>query len=107
TAAEALAPGTPQTAMGLAQTYATERKWADAERVLEACMKQHPQFTPALEGLANLWAAQQQPGKAIARLEGFTREYPNDAGVRVLLARLLVQQKKYDSAGAELARAIQ
>jgi len=106
-AAREIVPGSTELAIKLAQTYADEKKFPQAEQELEGILTQQPHFLPALESLSNIWTAQHQLPKAVVRVEQYTKQAPNDPGAHLLLGKLYRQENKLDAARTEFARAIE
>jgi len=105
-AALQIAPKDPQARLNVALMDALEHKFTDAERELEpSCLPSLGQLMH-LSQLADLWVEQGQRPRAIARVQQFSRAYPTDAAVHMLLGSLYFDDKNYADAEIELQQAI-
>jgi tetratricopeptide (TPR) repeat protein len=96
---------TPLMAVNLGRVYASERKWADAQKAFEDALRLDPRFVQALDGLASLWVQQKKPAQALSRMEQYVAAYPQDAAGYLILGSLHADLKQYDQARSELAQA--
>jgi tetratricopeptide (TPR) repeat protein len=102
-----LAPADPAIYLDLAQTFAGERNWPEAERFYEGALRVNPRYTAALAQLSALWISQKQEAKALARVQDYLTLYPDDASGHYLMGELELNRKRYHEAEAELNRAAQ
>ena len=107
TTARQLAPADANASLDIAQTYAVERKWAEAQKEFENALTLNPRLIQALEGLANVHVKKGAPGEATARVGQFVAKYPDDAQGHLLLGTLQLAQKNYPAAKSEFQRSIQ
>ena len=105
--AQKLAPGDPAICLDLAQTFAGEKNWREAEQDNEDALKLNPRYVPALAQMAALWVSQQQTAKAVARVQDYLSRFPDDASGHYIMGELRLQAKQYDEAEAELNQATQ
>ena len=105
--ARAAAPNSGEIALSLAQAYQSERKFPEAEGVLESALKEQPGYIPALQALANLYIVRNQREKAVARLERQVKEHPDDANTHLLLGGIQARGNQVAAAKLELTRALE
>ena len=105
--ARIVAPRAVELAIAMAQSYADERKWPEAEKELESVLKEQPNSLSALESLINIWTGSNQRPKAIARMESYVRQNPSAAEAHALLGKLYLEGSQVEAAKAEFFRAIQ
>jgi len=70
---------TPRTLLALADILAAQGKDKDCEFVLSTCIRQHPDFVPCYNGLAELYIRQGRITEAADVLSEAVRAWPNDA----------------------------
>jgi tetratricopeptide (TPR) repeat protein len=103
-AALRLDPRDADTVAHLGNLYFGSRRYAEAEAKFRTALELQPQSPPGLLGLAKTLDEEKKPEAADA-----FREYlalnSGDAGARARLIHLLLDQKKYDEALAELDKA--
>ena len=103
--AQKLAPADPSMLLHLAEAFAGEKNWPEAEKALENALKLNPHYTPALAQLVALWYSQKQQAKAAARVRDYIAKFPDDANGHYIIGELDLNDKRYDEAEAELSRA--
>ena len=104
-AAQKMAPADPSVLINLAETFAGEKNWPEAEKALENALKLNPRYTEALAQLVALWYSQKQQAKAFARVRDYIAKFPDDANGHYIIGELELNDKRYDEAEAELSRA--
>src|SRR3989454_6554801 len=105
--AQQLAPDDPLPHLDLALVYATEGKFAEAEREFDSALRINPRFTQALAQLANFLILRNQRPKALARAQQYVAVYSEDANGHLILGTLQLGGKQYPEAKAELEHALQ
>jgi tetratricopeptide (TPR) repeat protein len=91
----------------LAAAYRSEKKWAEAERELEAALVLDPQSSEALSSMTDLLVFRNERGRAIARVQQTLATYPNDVSAHLILGSILSGGNAYKEARLELERAIE
>jgi Flp pilus assembly protein TadD len=94
----------PETVIHLGNLYFGLQRYSDAEAKFRAALELQPKSAPALQGLAKSLDADNKPEAADAFRE-YLSVNSGDAGARAKLIHLLLEQKKYDDALAELDKA--
>lgn len=103
-AALRLDPRDSETVVHLGNLYYGLKKYPDAEAKYRSALDSQPKSPQALLGLAQALDAQNKP-EAAAAYRDYLAVNPDDTRVRARLMHLLVEQKQYDEALAELDRA--
>ncbi|HKV25437.1 MAG TPA: tetratricopeptide repeat protein [Candidatus Acidoferrum sp.] len=103
-AALALDPLDLQTTVHLGNLYYGMKKYPQAEAKYRAALDAQPKSPEALRGLAEALEAQQKP-EALAAYRQYLAVNSADSTARTRLIHLLLDQKHYDEALAELDRA--
>lgn len=103
-AALRLDPRDADTIVHLGNLYFGLKRYSEAEAKFRAARDLQPKLAPALQGLAKSLDAQNKPEAADAFTE-YLAVNSGDAGARSRLIHLLLEQKKYDEALAELGKA--
>jgi superkiller protein 3 len=99
-----LDPKNPEPIVYLANLYLRLRRFPEAEAKFRSVLEAQPKDRPAMLGLAECLDAEKKPESADA-YRAYLAVQPEDSGARARLVRLLVEQKQYDVALAELDRA--
>jgi tetratricopeptide (TPR) repeat protein len=103
-AALRLDPRDADTAIHLGNLYLVLKRNSDAEAKFRAAAELQPKSPAALLGLTKALDAEQKP-ETVDAFRDYLVVNPSDAGARARLTHLLLDQKKYDEALAELDRA--
>src|SRR5271169_3974329 len=103
-AALRLDPRDVETVIHLGNLYVGLKRYADAETKFRAALELEPKSAPALFGLAQVLDAQKKP-EAAAAYRDYLAVQPDAAGAESRTIHLLIEQKQYDAALAELDRA--
>src|SRR5262249_26600404 len=104
-AAKQLTPNDAAIHFGLAQIYAAEKKWPEAQTEFETTLRLDPHNTTALGQLADALTARGESSQARARVAPYVDSNPNDANGHVLLGALDAKSKNFSSAQKEFTRA--
>jgi tetratricopeptide (TPR) repeat protein len=99
-----LDPRDVETVVHLGNLYVGLKRYSEAETKFRAALELQPKAPPALLGLAESLDAQKKPEAADAYRE-YLAIKQDDAAARSRLIHLLLGQKQYDAALAELDRA--
>jgi tetratricopeptide (TPR) repeat protein len=102
--AVALDPHDAETFLHLGNLYVGLKRYPEAEAKFRAALELDPKSAQALLGLAQSVDAQKKPETADAYRE-YLAVRPSDGGARARLTHLLLDQKQYEAALAELDRA--
>jgi serine/threonine protein kinase/Flp pilus assembly protein TadD len=89
----------------LGAIYFRLEEWDLARDLFEKARKGNPESIISLSNLAGAWMAKGEYGKAKEILEGYLRQFPDNATVRQDIAYLLLLEKKFDLALAEAEKA--
>jgi tetratricopeptide (TPR) repeat protein len=106
-AAKQLAPNQAAVHLDLGQLSAAEKKWSEAEKELETAVQLDPSNATILGQYADFLVVRQQLPKAIALIQQFVNNNPNNALGHEMLGFLQFQAKNNGTARAEFERAIQ
>ena len=93
-------PDYPAAYVQLGNLHMAQSQYAEAQKAYEQALDQNPNSSEALGGVLNVDLVEKQPDRAIATAEAQLAKYPKNAGFHIILAQLLMEQKK-DLAGAE------
>ncbi|MGC1618234.1 MAG: tetratricopeptide repeat protein [Candidatus Acidiferrum sp.] len=99
-----LDPRDSETIVHLGNLYYGLKKYPEAEAKYRSVLESQPKSPQALLGLAQSLDAQKKP-EAAAAYRDYLAVNPDDARVRTRLLHMLLEQKQYDDALAELDRA--
>src|SRR5450432_1405017 len=99
-----LDPKNPEPIVYLANLYLRLKRFPEAEAKFRSVMETQPRDGPAMRGLAQCLDTEKKAEAADA-YRAYLAVQPGDSGVRARLVHLLVEQKQYDEALAELDRA--
>src|SRR5580704_4973654 len=102
-AALRLDPRDVETAIHLGNLYVGLKRYSDAEAKFRAALELEPKSPQALLGLAQTLDAQKKP-EAAAAYRDYAAVQPNTPGAESRAVHLLIEQKQYDAALAELDR---
>jgi tetratricopeptide (TPR) repeat protein len=103
-AALRLDPRDTETEIHLGSLYMGLKRYADAETKFRAALELEPKSPQALLGLAQTLDAQKKP-EAAAAYRDYLAVQPDTPGAQSRVIHLLLEQKQYDAALAELDRA--
>jgi len=103
-AALRLDPRDLETVIHLGNLYAGLKRYSDAEAKFRAALELEPKSAQALLGLAQSLDAQKKPEAAAAYFD-YLAVQPDTPGAQSRVIHLLLEQKQYDAALAELDRA--
>jgi tetratricopeptide (TPR) repeat protein len=103
-AALRLDPRDTETVIHLGNLYVGLKRYADAETKFRAALELEPKSPQALLGLAQTLDAQKKP-EAAAAYRDYLAVQPDTPGAQSRVIHLLLEQKQYDAALAELDRA--
>ena len=103
-AALRLDPRDVESAVHLGELYYNQKKYTEAEAKFRSAIELQPKSPQALLGLAQSLDAQKRP-EAAAAFRNYLAVHTNDAGARSRLIHLLLEQKQFDDALAEIDRA--
>lgn len=103
-AALRLDPADKETVSHLGSLYLKLKRYPEAESRFRAVLETQPNLPQALLGLAQALDAEKKPEAAEA-LRAYLTVKTDDSGARARLIHLLLEQKKYDEALAEVDRA--
>ena len=103
-AALRLDPRDPETVIHLGNLYVGLKRYSDAETKFRAALELEPKSPQALLGLAQALDAQKKP-EAAAAYRDYLAVQPDTPGAESRAIHLLIEQKQYDAALAELDRA--
>ncbi len=98
-----LDPRDTETVIHLGNLYVGLKRYADAEAKFRAALEAQPKSPQALLGLAQTLDAQKKP-EAAAAYRDYLAVQPDGAGAQSRVIHLLLEQKQYDAALAELDR---
>jgi tetratricopeptide (TPR) repeat protein len=93
-------PDYPAAYVQLGNLHMAQSQYAEAQKAYEQALDQNPNSSEALGGVLNVDLVEKQPDRAIATAEAQLAKYPKNVGFHIILAQLLMEQKK-DLAGAE------
>jgi tetratricopeptide (TPR) repeat protein len=99
-----LDPRDVETTIHLGNLYSSLKRYLDAEAKFRAALEQEPKSPQALLGLAQALDAQKKP-EAAAAYRDYLAAQPDAPGAQSRVIHLLLDQKQYDAALAELDRA--
>jgi Flp pilus assembly protein TadD len=99
-----LDPRDVETVIHLGNLYAGLKRYSDAEARFRAALELEPKSSQALLGLAQSLDAQKKP-EAAAAYRDYLAVQPDTPGAQSRVIHLLLEQKQYDAALAELDRA--
>jgi tetratricopeptide (TPR) repeat protein len=99
-----LDPSDVETEIHLGNLYMGLKRYGDAETKFRAALEAQPKSPQALLGLAQSLDAQKKP-EAAAAYRDYTAVQPDTPGAESRTIHLLLEQKQYDAALAELDRA--
>jgi tetratricopeptide (TPR) repeat protein len=105
--AKRLAPNQAAVHLDIGQLYAVQKKWAEADKELDAAAQLDPANASILAPYADFLVARQQTPKAIARVQQFVNANPNNTQGHLMMGALQFQAKDNDAARAEFERANQ
>jgi tetratricopeptide (TPR) repeat protein len=91
---------------GLADLFAAQKHFQEAQKFYEQALDSDPRFTAALQGLVNLYLFQKQPQKAIERLRAQIAKTPDDSDSYLLLGKSLLANHNSAEAQAALEKAV-
>src|SRR5271169_919076 len=103
-AALRLDPRDVETVIHLGNLYVGLKRYSDAETRFRAALEMEPKSPQALLGLAQALDAEKKP-EAAAAYRDYLAVQPNTPGAESRTVHLLIEQKQYDAALAELDRA--
>ncbi len=103
-AALRLDPRDAETVIHLGNLYVGLKRYSDAETKFRAALELEPKSPQALLGLAQSLDAQKKP-EAAAAYRDYLAVQPDTPGAESRAIHLLIEQKQYDAALAELDRA--
>jgi len=98
-----LDPRDVETVIHLGNLYAALKRYSDAEARFRAALELEPKSSQALLGLAQSLDAQKKP-EAAAAYRDYLAVQPDTPGAQSRVIHLLLEQKQYDAALAELDR---
>ena len=93
-------PDYPAAYVQLGNLHMAQGQYAEAQKAYEQALEQNPNSSEALGGVLNVDLVEKQPDRALATAEAQLAKHPKNAGFHIILAQLLMEQKK-DLAGAE------
>ncbi len=99
-----LDPSDVEAQIHLGNLYVGLKRYSDAETKFRAALELQPKSPPALLGLAQTLDAQKKP-EAAAAYRDYLAVQPDTPGAESRTIHLLLEQKQYDAALAELDRA--
>ena len=99
-----LDPRDVETVIHLGNLYAGLKRYSDAEARFRSALELEPKSSQALLGLAQALDAQKKP-EAAAAYRDYLAVQPDTPGAQSRVIHLLLEQKQYDAALAELDRA--
>ncbi len=99
-----LDPTDTEIVIHLGNLYMNLKRYGDAETKFRAALQAQPKSPQALLGLAQSLDAQKKP-EAAAAFHDYLAVQPNASGAESRTIHLLIEQKQYDAALAELDRA--
>jgi tetratricopeptide (TPR) repeat protein len=105
--AKRLTPNDLNVRLGLAQFYAVQRKWSEAQTEFETTLQLDPHNTMALGQLADVLTARNQVSQAFSLVQQYVTTNPNDAEGHVLLGALNSASKNYHAAQTEFEHSIE
>jgi cellulose synthase operon protein C len=106
-AAKQLAPSQAAVHVDIGQLYALQTKWTEAEKEFQTAEQLDSSNTTILGQYVDFLVARQQLPKAIALIQQFVNNNPNNALGHGMLGHLQFQAKNNGTARAEFERAIQ
>jgi tetratricopeptide (TPR) repeat protein len=95
----------PEAHFAMGQAAANTSDFMRAQSEFEKALQLRPDWEPAALARAQL-QARQSSQTAISSLSDFVERYPNARDARLALARLLISEKKYDTARTQFDRLI-
>jgi Flp pilus assembly protein TadD len=98
-------PPSAKTLYSMADIFATQGKDAECEFVLRRCVQEHPRFTPAYNGLAELQMRQGRIHEAVDMLSSALEIRPRDPVLLNNLGMCLLIRKEYGRALEHFTRA--
>ncbi|MBV8894245.1 MAG: tetratricopeptide repeat protein, partial [Acidobacteria bacterium] len=104
--AMAVAPNNPVGYIQMGNLRALESRPAEALKFYEQALARDDDAAEALLGIANVYLAQKQPEKAIARVQAQLGKRPANSNYHYILGSLLIERKDLAGSEAELKRAI-
>lgn len=102
-----ISPGSPAVRVRQAILDALRKNYAKAEKEYHSALAQAKDPTPILAGLAQVYVAQKQTGKALQELSSYARGPRANAGLFVLLAQLHILQNDLSAATGDCQRALE
>src|SRR5256885_12666555 len=104
--AQQLMPSDPQVPLALARTAAAAHQWSQSEQEFERALRMNPRDPEVLGQLVDFWAARNQAAKALARVQQYTADYPQDAAGHLILGSVYLTLRIYGTAQPELEHVI-
>jgi tetratricopeptide (TPR) repeat protein len=105
--AKRIAPNAGGPDLMLAELYAAEKKYGEAQKEFEAALQLEPHNITALAQMSDFLTSRNQEAEAFAAVQKYVASNPNDAKGHVILGSLDLQAKKYPDAQVEFQHAIQ
>jgi tetratricopeptide (TPR) repeat protein len=101
-----VAPENPVGYIQLGNLRASQNRPADALKLYDQALTHDANSGEAMLGIANVYLAQKQTDKAIARVQEQLGKQPNNSNFHYILGSLLAEKKEFSGADGELKRAI-
>jgi len=102
-----VAPQNPVGYSQMGQWRLAQKRFPEAEKLFEQALERDPNFAEALEGLLGVYKAQNQPAKALARVQAQIVKAPQNSAFHMLLGLAFMDAKDSKNAEAALQKAVE
>jgi len=99
-------PNDPRAEVAGARAELAKGNPKKAEQLVEAVLAHDPASLPALEILVKLYGGEGKPQEAVRRISGLVTQYPQNAGLRFLLAASYFNAKDFQKSEESVRQAI-
>jgi tetratricopeptide (TPR) repeat protein len=101
-----IAPQSPVGYIHLGNLRARQKQYAEAQKAYEQALEKDANASDALAGIVNTFLSQNQPQKAVTRIQAQLAKQPSNSNYHFLLGAVLFNNKDLKGAEAELRRSV-